>query len=541
MWDFEIFDKATRGPWGAFMLLYRTKGRSLAALGAILIVLLLAIDTFFQQVVTMPTRWMLESKASMLPLTIQYEPSLPMVFIEGVQIMADDKDIFHMLEKFAYGNGTEPIPFGNGTRPEIPVSCPTSNCTWPPYDTLGMCSRCQDISSYLTFACIESRVDWTSDLKGGFGNEASFSNATTCGYFLNATSGSPVLMSGYVADPMSATNGEALMVRILPLTDPLLKEPLYGNGSIHFKQYRNTLTDVLIVSASDGTAASVYRNATPIAQECMMSWCVQRMQSSYHSGEYEDKILDTYINTTAGPWPWVATIFGDEEGNGTDVSFLQEIEVNVSPVHDQTLSTVFGTRNRTHSAIVAGFSDIFPSSYTAVNGTAPPLLRYKTWSSNFAWNRQLDFNPWLAPNNVSRHMDRWASAMTNVIRSAPSKRMLEGSSFSRETFISVEWAWLSFPMALLLFSLVFLISTLVKTSQDGEIGTWKTSAMPTLIYGLPHDIQKQFVTSQSSRDTFRKGSDNVNIKLLPDRGWRVSRRICVSPTLNAHTQFGGQT
>ena len=46
IWDFEIFDKATRGPWGAAMLLYRTKGRSLASLGAIIILLLLAIDSF---------------------------------------------------------------------------------------------------------------------------------------------------------------------------------------------------------------------------------------------------------------------------------------------------------------------------------------------------------------------------------------------------------------------------------------------------------------------------------------------------------------
>jgi hypothetical protein len=55
MWDFEIFDKASRGAWGAALLLFRTKGRSLAALRALLIVLLLAIDTFFQQVVTFPT------------------------------------------------------------------------------------------------------------------------------------------------------------------------------------------------------------------------------------------------------------------------------------------------------------------------------------------------------------------------------------------------------------------------------------------------------------------------------------------------------
>jgi hypothetical protein len=58
MWDFEIFDKASRGPIGALMLLFRMKGRSLAALGALLIVLLLAIDTFFQQVVSFPDQWM---------------------------------------------------------------------------------------------------------------------------------------------------------------------------------------------------------------------------------------------------------------------------------------------------------------------------------------------------------------------------------------------------------------------------------------------------------------------------------------------------
>ena len=27
MWDFEIFDNASRGPWGSILLLIRTKGR----------------------------------------------------------------------------------------------------------------------------------------------------------------------------------------------------------------------------------------------------------------------------------------------------------------------------------------------------------------------------------------------------------------------------------------------------------------------------------------------------------------------------------
>jgi hypothetical protein len=55
--DFEIFDKASRGAWGSVLLLFRTSGKSLAALGALLTVLLLAIDTFFQQVTNLPERW----------------------------------------------------------------------------------------------------------------------------------------------------------------------------------------------------------------------------------------------------------------------------------------------------------------------------------------------------------------------------------------------------------------------------------------------------------------------------------------------------
>lgn len=123
MWDFEIFDKATRGPWGAAMLLYRTKGRSLAALGALIIVLVLAIDVFLQQVIDMPNRWALQAAgiAGDLSRTIRYEPKSNLFFESGVEVISDSPELFPVTRKFSYSNGTEPLLFGNGTRPEIPV------------------------------------------------------------------------------------------------------------------------------------------------------------------------------------------------------------------------------------------------------------------------------------------------------------------------------------------------------------------------------------------------------------------------------------
>jgi len=381
-------------------------------------------------------------------------------------------------------------------------------------------------------------VDWTSNLEGGFGQEGGFPNATMCGYFLNATSDSPVLMSGYVADPTVATNGEALLSRTLPLTESMLKAPLYGNGSIHFKGLRNTLVDVLIVSAPDGSAQSVYQNATPVAQECVMTWCVKRVRSRYEAGEYEEEVIETFVNTTAGPWPWTATPFNDEKGNGTDVSYLQDIDININTVNSEGLLESFGTRSQNHVSINAGFTDVFPSSTTAVNESAPPLFRYKTWMANSSWNQKLAFNPWLAPNNVSRHMDRWAVAMTNVIRSASSRSMLTGDAFTQETFIAIRWAWLAFPFTLLFFSLLFLILTIMKTLRDGGIGVWKTSAMPTLIYSLPQDVQEGLSLSKVDSKLTKGEAEKVRIKLLPDLGWRVSGQ-CVSPTLKRRSEHQG--
>jgi hypothetical protein len=121
MWDFEIFDKASRGPLGALMLLFRTKGRSLAALGALLIVLLLAIDTFFQQVIDQNERWTLHSMAGELPRTIQYTASSESIYRQGAEIATGDPDMALVIDKFSYGPGIPAITFGSSSRPEIPV------------------------------------------------------------------------------------------------------------------------------------------------------------------------------------------------------------------------------------------------------------------------------------------------------------------------------------------------------------------------------------------------------------------------------------
>lgn len=121
MWDFEIFDNASRGPWGSLLLLLRTKGKALAALGAMITLCLMALDPFFQQVVDFPDRWALQVTQSKIPRAVQYIPKVYDEFVKGFEQATDDPELRHVLDKFSWDNGTQPTPFGNGTLPDIPL------------------------------------------------------------------------------------------------------------------------------------------------------------------------------------------------------------------------------------------------------------------------------------------------------------------------------------------------------------------------------------------------------------------------------------
>jgi hypothetical protein len=514
--------------------LFRTKGRSLAALGAILIVLLLAIDTFFQQVVVMPDQWTLLSMSGTLPRVVSYNPDFTPTYYLGYEVSTEDKSLAVIENEFFFGNGTQAIPFGNGTRPDIPLTCPSSRCTWPPYETLAVCSSCAEVSDMIapTYACLDTTIEWSAAWQGPL-ETVPYPNGTVCGHFLNVTSSTPILLSGYVLPSNgSATSGEALIVRTIPLTDFSNKKPCYGNGSIKFKEVRSPILDVLIATATDGPQ-SVYSKDQPLIHECMLTWCIRTMKSSYDSGIYQEEVLSTYIEPSLSTdvWPWEAW----KVETGLTIFYTQDVALR--PPSPRSLPTPQGSgttitselyrmNNYSQANIMNHFDDFFPSSYTAANISTTPILRYRNYDSG-PTVRELKFNPWQYPNNITRHMERMASAMTNSIRSSKSKEMLEGEAYQREPYITIKWGWLAFPIALLLLTLIFLISTIIRTSGDRETGIWKTSTMPTLIYSLPKETQSEFA-SPSTWGSGKGAPRKTRIKLLPNMGWRISGQSYLS-------------
>lgn len=320
---------------------------------------------------------------------------------------------------------------------------------------------------------------------------------------MKATTVNPVLMSGYVVQENArGRKGEVSLHRNMLLTSMIRFTPLYCNGSLLFKDLRNTIVDAVIVSSPDGTVYVVYRNETPIAQDCILAWRVKSICSTFAWGGYHEEVIDTHFNTTSGPFAWDANYTVGDSENYTDIAYREPVNTDVD-------------------SLVYGFSDVFPSMTIALNATARSQMRFKIWSDCDAWVIQLDFYPWMAPNSVTQHRERMATAFANTIRSVKNSQIfLPGDAYAREVFVHISWGWLAFPFTLLGLILLFLALTIVKTSRESQgAGIWKTSAMPMLMYGLPKETQDKFGPAHPCRrrlpDEYERGLDSWKYQAKP--------------------------
>jgi hypothetical protein len=533
MWDFEIFDNASRGPWGSFLLLVRTKGKSLAALGAGVTLFALALDPFFQQVVEYPEHWRLQEGTGSIPRATTYKPYIAgKEYREGLEMLQTDQTMMGVAHRFFYDNGTAPVTFGRGVRAELPLACPNSNCTWPEYETFGVCNRCTEVSDLLEFKCVHGTLDWiqvpgvneTTD-------EATYPNGTACGYFLKADG--DLLMTGYDVDKDTPHAGEVLLMRSEPLWDVTTRAPLAGYPKK--LQNRNPLAHVVIVSGKDHEY--IKQNGTPIAHECVLSWCAKQMISSYTEGGYNEEVLGSINNDTDGPSPWLTyPTFNDvAELTGWYYSYNESVIITGRDGFNYSID------NETHNLALTMFDDIFPATYTLANSTdlKDAMLRYKQYRLIGPFTRNITYNPYMY-ENITQHMTNLATALTNYVRSSgASTEMIQGPSFDLESFVSVRWGWMALPIGLLAATFVFLSATVIRSSiEQDTVGVWKTSAIATLLYGLPDEMQKQ-ITASKENGTPRAKTKELRVKWMPKAGWRLSGSVDLSDSKESGSPESG--
>lgn len=154
---FERIDLASRGPLGSLFMVFRKYTPWCLRLGVIVVILMVAVDPFSQQLVQLEQKsiYTYDTNGTQVvsPRATNYtlgDNSLANL-VNSTLSPGELVYIVHAAPDFSM----EAAILNGLLRPmsmiqsQIDVTCPTGNCTWPSFDTLGVCSRFNDLTPEL--------------------------------------------------------------------------------------------------------------------------------------------------------------------------------------------------------------------------------------------------------------------------------------------------------------------------------------------------------------------------------------------------------
>ncbi|KAK1500579.1 hypothetical protein CTAM01_06514 [Colletotrichum tamarilloi] len=153
--DFKIYDEASRGLWGSLYLLWRLRGRHLACIGALIIILVHGLEASSQQ--------LYRTTLSLGALT-RVIPAL------------------NVSTKAAVYSGILSVDVKN-----LDLECSGVNCTWPIVPTLAVCGECNPLD--IRTICIDKSQTCRYSLPRGTSVEISRNAPTTERFKTSASEG----------------------------------------------------------------------------------------------------------------------------------------------------------------------------------------------------------------------------------------------------------------------------------------------------------------------------------------------------------------
>ncbi|OJJ67567.1 hypothetical protein ASPBRDRAFT_47625 [Aspergillus brasiliensis CBS 101740] len=417
--DLSLLDAASRGAFSATFVLFRFLPRHLVSIGCFIMVVAAAIAPFVQQVINITA----QPVHSPDPSAIQ---------------------VCNTSSYIDYGEGAGPgmnkVPLSTtgaiftglfqSQGPDsntVTMTCPTGNCTFTPYQSLGFCSRCANITDSLTLhktSITSTMANYNYTLPNGF----SFATSWSSMYLMNATT-------------------DRSLIKINTENMPLI------------------LNFTAITAAGYGVPPQIS------ATECALYFCVKTYEASVQKGIYNETLLSTASTS-----------------NYSATSPTSDISLTPSTCYTNGTQRPDGT-DCTYT--------INWLSLLAMSNSLTPLLKGKgslfvsnrpDWSSDTmhaAYGIQGNYT------DVNSMFQSLASALTTHARNAVCKASIAGTTWTVESFVHVKWPWMTLPIALMVLTLVFLVTTVVRTRNQF---IWKSSPLALLFSDVaveaPHAFER---------------------------------------------------
>jgi hypothetical protein len=479
--DLETFDDASRGPWGSLRLLFARGTGSLdkaVRLGCAITVLVLAMETFGQQLLSFPEkRVAVAGEVARFP-TIQDLVAVPSYSGRLGMTLSDRllQSRLSLMESI-YGRTTA-----------APFECGASDCSWDSHVTLGLCSSCRDISDTQPECKIKILVEPRTYV--GTDNKD-----------YNTTYNTTTLACTYAGDGFPVT-----AIRSLNLEG---KEPAVPDPNNASAWNYDTAIDIVTWNTDSyyhkGEPAVALNFTALIANDtldrpqittCTLNYCAWVYENSTAQGQnFNVGNLKKYIlgyehiqRTETGPG-----------GNFRESNFTFRAN-----------GTGFPSDKHNDTFLVYGAADneLYGHLSTILESTSYGYQSYNTSTPGLGLAM-------LANPNITELAERMATGMTNVWRQYENKQAI-GTAWESVAFIHVEWVWLTLPAAAVLGASVVLIMTLI---QNRRTVLWKSSVLPYSFRALQGWEDTEF--DMETLEEIRERAKEMTGQLVGDVNERV--------------------
>jgi len=281
---------------------------------------------------------------------------------------------------------------------------------------------------------------------------------------------------------------------------------------------KNPIVDFILASTPGGFEGTLNNN-TPIVTECEVHWVVKLLNATVLSGNLVEEALETLQFESDLDNPW------DPDDSNI---YAANFSMTLPDPHSVTgPNSTYGMNNVTARKVWQVWAEVAPSNLNRPAASNPvksgDVLKFQWLDSVPQLIQVLDLDiPWAAPNNVSEQM---AEAITvtnqvirrNIISVTHRHDVSTGQAFQQVVLVQIRWVWISLPVILLMFSLLFLIATVVRsTKANDQIGIWKTSALAILFNGLGEDVQYHVGAGNNPQGYMRAKANDIKVKLDED-------------------------
>ena len=384
---------------------------------------------------------------------------------------------------------------------ETKPSCPTGNCTWPPFTSLGFCSKCEDISrlfqNRITYGveyyfCGHS---WTTHKKKNSDCYPSIRNYT---YTFPDFNGQVFNIDDFDKLPSHPSSFNVTFSPEYYQGNPFLTFSLKPKLRFNFTDGTSTPSGGLVLfirlNGKDQGLGDILH-----AEICALSYCAQKRHAAVTLDQFSSPILQTVYGKPIADesvlrrYPYDTKVLSFT-GDDFNITFppvpkqpYYDINTYNSDVPDgDAKDTSLEQWEDNLGFLMSQFQDKitpafpFPNNYEDEDEDEDGE-GYHTEDDLLPRSGFKIIDAFKASSNIPMMMDNIATALTNYVRDS-SNLTVVGQVGEAHIFVTVIWPWIILPAVLVIASIIFLMLAIYESKRKGA-QVWRTSELALLFYG----------------------------------------------------------